>query len=398
MMATNITKVAFFVDTPFNSRDYKRYGIDLLRENGLDVEIWDFTPALNRQLHRRVQGNEGTKAKNYFLFDSKRAAVAAIDNLHQKMAIIFLLGYGAAAYPIYRAVSKKVNIVYGFLFVNKLPNIVKDNRRSLSILYRRFANIALYKVVDYLFSKIHFQAVGVRPADFVVTAGNDAIPGGQPVAVSTRRLSFHALDYDLYLDEKNKDIQGPEENNTAVFLDEYLPFHPDFIRLGVDSYAGPEEYYPQLNRFFDYLEDKFGFQVVIAAHPRSRYENHPDYFSGRAVLRGDTVKMVRGSSVVITHCSTSINFVILFEKPVIFVTSDKLQKTYEGAYIDAMAQALGKRSINLDRDIDVDMGRQLMVDKNAYRRYKNAYIKNEDSEDLPFWQLFVKYLKAAPNF
>jgi len=75
-----------------------------------------------------------------------------------------------------------------------------------------------------------------------------------------------------------------------------------------------------------------------------------------------------------------------------------LQKTYEGAYIDAMAQALGKRSINLDRDIDVDMGRQLMVDKNAYRRYKNAYIKNEDSEDLPFWQLFVKYLKAAPNF
>lgn len=397
MMETNITKVAFFTDTPFNLRDYERYGIGLLRDNGFEVEIWDFTPALNEQLHRRVQGNEATAFHNYFLFESKRAAVEAINNLQQRMAIVFLLGYGAATCPIYRAVSQKVNLLYGFLFVNKLPDIMGDNRRSLSILYRRFANIALYKVIDYLFSKLHFKAVGIRPADFVITAGNDTVPGGQPVDITTKRLSFHALDYDLYLDAKKEDIQGPEGNKTAVFLDEYLPFHPDFIRLGVDSYAGPEEYYPLLNEFFDYLEKTYGFQVVIAAHPRSRYEDHPDYFGGRSVLRGDTVKMVRGSSSVITHCSTSINFAILFEKPIIFVTSDKLQKTYEGAYIDAMAKALGKKSINLNRDIDIDIGGQLMVDGNAYRRYKNAYIKNEESEDLPFWQLFVKYLRALPD-
>ena len=396
-MATNITKVAFFIDTPFNLRDYERYGIGLLREGGFEVEIWDFTPALNEQLRQRVQVDKATTFHNYFLFESKRTAVEAINNLQQQMAIISLLGYGAATYPIYHAVSQKVNLVYGFLFVNKLPNIGKDNRRSLSILYRRFANIALYKVIDYLFSKLHFKTVGIRPADFVITAGNDTIPGGQPVDLTTRRLSFHALDYDLYLDAKKEDIQGPEENKTAVFLDEYLPFHPDFIRLGVDSYAGPEEYYPLLVKYFDYLEKTYGFQVVIAAHPRSRYENHPDYFEGRSVIRGDTVKVVRSSSVVITHCSTSINFAILFEKPVIFVTSDKLQKTYEGAYIDAMATALGKKSINLNRDIDVDIGGQLMVDRNAYRHYKNAYIKNEESEDLPFWQLFVKYLKALPD-
>jgi len=396
-METNITKVAFFIDTPFNLRDYERYGIGLLRENGFEVEIWDFTPALNEQLHRRVQVNEATTFHNYFLFKSKRSAIEAINNLHKQMTIIFLLGYSAATCPIYRAVSHKANLVYGFLFVNKLPDIIGDNRRSLSILYRRFVNITLYKVIDYFFSKLHFKAVGIRPANFVITAGNDTIPGGQPVDATTKRLSFHALDYDLYLDAKKKDIQGQEGKKTAVFLDEYLPFHPDFIRLGVDSYAGPEEYYPLLNKFFDYLEKTYGFQVVIASHPRSRYENHPDYFGGRLVRRGDTVKMVRGSSVVITHCSTSINFAILFEKPIIFITSDKLQKTYEGAYIDAMAKALGKKSINLNRDIDIDIGRQLMVDGNAYRRYKNAYIKNEESEDLPFWQLFVKYLRVLPD-
>ena len=42
----NITKIIFFIEAHFNQRDYNRFGIPVLLENGFEVEVWDFTPFL----------------------------------------------------------------------------------------------------------------------------------------------------------------------------------------------------------------------------------------------------------------------------------------------------------------------------------------------------------------
>jgi len=54
-MSSKITEIIFFIESPFNRRDYERFGIDLLKENGFQVRVWDFTPILYPEVYKRVK-------------------------------------------------------------------------------------------------------------------------------------------------------------------------------------------------------------------------------------------------------------------------------------------------------------------------------------------------------
>ena len=181
----------------------------------------------------------------------------------------------------------------------------------------------------------------------------------------------------------------------GVFLDEYLPFHPDFIHLQMAHPTTAEDYYPLLRRFFGFLEDNYGVRIIIAAHPRSRYEELPNYFGGRPVIRGKTAQMVRESEFVIAHSSTSLNFAVLFYKPVIFITTNQLEQSSQGPFIHLMASWFGKQPINIDdQPIGVDWESELRINEEAYARYRNSYIKKDNSEELPFWQIVSNKIKS----
>ena len=53
-----------------------------------------------------------------------------------------------------------------------------------------------------------------------------------PVTEKTQKIYIHQLDYDIYLNQK--ETKTPKKNQ-VVFLDEYFPFHPDYICSGTDS-------------------------------------------------------------------------------------------------------------------------------------------------------------------
>ncbi len=47
-----INRIIFIVEIRFNLRNYRRFGIELLKQNGFKVEVWDATPILNPKLFR----------------------------------------------------------------------------------------------------------------------------------------------------------------------------------------------------------------------------------------------------------------------------------------------------------------------------------------------------------
>ena len=104
---------------------------------------------------------------------------------------------------------------------------------------------------------------------------------------------------------------------------------------------------------------------------------------------------MRNSGLVICHESGSVSFAVLFDKPVIFVTFEKLNGTVTGALINFMASLFDKRPINLNANFKIDWNKEMVVNKEAYRSYRNKYIKEEGTEELPIWQTFVNYLKNA---
>ncbi|MFA6432014.1 MAG: hypothetical protein WCV91_06530, partial [Candidatus Margulisiibacteriota bacterium] len=183
------------------------------------------------------------------------------------------------------------------------------------------------------------------------------------------------------------------DEKMGVFIDEYVPFHPDYLHMKVAPFSTAEDYYPGIRRFFDHIEKVSGAHIVIAAHPRSDYAKYPDFFGGRPIIKDKTVDLIKRSAFVVTHCSTAANFAILENKPLIFITTDSLEKSMQGGWIQSMAAWAGRNVINCDRFRDIDLKKEMTVDEAAYRTYKNAFIKKNGTEDLPFWQLFSERIK-----
>ena len=89
-------------------------------------------------------------------------------------------------------------------------------------------------------------------------------------------FNFNYFDFDNYLEQKTDIITS----NTIVFLDEYLPYHPDFDLLKMEK-INANQYYKELNNFFSKIEAHTSSRVVIAAHPKANYNINP--FNNRPI-------------------------------------------------------------------------------------------------------------------
>ncbi|MFA4955707.1 MAG: hypothetical protein WC556_01875 [Candidatus Methanoperedens sp.] len=382
-----INKIIFFIESPLNQRDYNRFGFELLKKNGFELEVWDFSLILYSKILKDIKIIEPIKNEKCYSFLTWKEAQSSILNLKPDCFIVCLISYQFESYNLYKALSK-VKRPYCVFMANALPSI----KIKRSVLYfNKLRKINLLKIINLLFLQIPINYIGINPASIILAGGVKSTNYNFPINKKTKTLWLHTLDYDIYLKDRNNLVQ--KDPNMGVFLDEYLPFHPDNILLGLSIPSTAEEYYPTLCKFFDFIEKKYNVQIVIAAHPRSNYSDNPDYFGGRPVFRGKTAELVKRSGFIITHSSTSINFAVLQHKPIIFVTSNRLNKNWKGLLIELMASQLGKKPINLDNPISIDWKKELSINEEVYMNYQENYIKKTGSEELPFWQIFANHIK-----
>jgi hypothetical protein len=383
-----INKIIYFLETPFNKRDYERFGIKEMTENGFEVEVWDFAPFVYPAGYNKITVPDKIEYDNYRIFLSQREALTAIAALQTNCLIICLIPYRLSLYFIYRFLSKK-NIAYAVFRVNTLP-IVPRKRLLFSLLY--FKKINFSQIINLFFRVIPPWIIGIKPARLMLAGGlNSNNYRYFPVTEETEILWLHALDYDLYLQQKDKPYILNQK--IWVFLDENIPFADDYAHLGLDAYSSPEEYYPLIRNLFDFLEKEYDISIIIAAHPRSHYEKYSDYFGGRVVERGRTVEFIQKAQLVILHYSTAVNFAVLFKKPLVFITSDRLKRSQEGPQIEMMANYFGKAAINVSKPYAIDIEQALSINEDKYIKYKEMYIKRNDSVDLPFWDIVANKIK-----
>lgn len=383
-----INKIIFFITSPFNQRDYKRFGIEILQANGFEVEVWDFTPFLKPEVWNQVVVPDPINWDKCIPISSLGDIKSAASGITSDTFVVCMIGYSFGTFSVYKILSKN-KLPYCVFMANALPP--PNNEKKVLDLLHRIGNTTFGQIIDNLFLRIPYNWLGVRPATIILAGGSASTHYKYPIDKKTEILWLHTLDYDIYLDELKVAVETDDE--LCVFLDEYLPFHPDYIHSGLSVPAISDEYYPNLCKFFDFIENKYNVHVVIAAHPRSKYEEHPDYFGGRPVIRGKTVELVRKSKFIIAHSSTSINFAVLFHKPMIFITSNRLKESWMGPFIELMASMLGKKTIDVDNSLRIDWGEELLVNKDAYLYYKHNYIKKNDTEDLLFWQIFANHIR-----
>ena len=181
----------------------------------------------------------------------------------------------------------------------------------------------------------------------------------------------------------------------AVFIDQDACYHPEYLAKNEPVSATPEKYFPTISKGLSKISDVLGIDLCIAAHPRSSYRQlDQDYFEGIPIEYGKTGELIRNCKFVLCHHSTAIQLAILFEKPVIFVTTDELIPSSFGEWIDNFASALGKVPVNLDGDLDeINWMKELSIDIKKYREYKNKYIKIDGSPEKPYWDIVIDYIE-----
>ena len=388
----NIRRIILLVENRFTLRDCRRFGIETLQENGFLVEVWD--------VMRITYPNSSTVGNTYsdlFNFkdltslNSKQDACNMFSGLSQDDFVISLVTFRWTSLGLYRALSRSC-AKYSVSYVEPFPWPL--TKKTLTDRIRDVAGFRRATEWKYLLARLPLWFLGIKPANLMFVAGEKYLNYDYylryPVDKNTEILNIHAFDYDLYLKEKG---DSGQEESTAVFLDEFYPFHSDFTLLDRESPVKADSYYKLLNTFFDLVEKETGLSVIIAAHPRSDYQNRPDYFSGRKCIKDRTVKLIKESRLVLAHSSTAVKLANLFYKPVIFMTSLDLDKGCNGAYIKEFARGFNKNPISIDKIDNIDWQKELAVARDCYDNFRKMYIKSDKGKDLPLWQIVADRLK-----
>lgn len=402
-MNPQINKIIYIFEQPFTARIFDIYGIETLIAHGFDVEIWDLTPYLHSTFFMKIDEGESMAFDKCKKFENKRDIVAALSNVPSDALINCFIPFNRHTFFIYNMFSVK-NIKYCVSNMISFPTQCIQQKSQLTRLKSALVNATDILKQKHGVSNLYNAIVskyclpGIRPADIALLSGERSLEltNDRLIGKKTRLLWVHNHDYDVYL--KLRNIKSNIDPKLVVFLDDYLPLSTDYYYINQQPPIGVDEYYAKIRSFFDYVEMNYHVRIVIAAHPRSKYSESVNYFGGRTIIKGRTAELVQESSVVFAHMSTSINYAVLFRKPLVFITMDKLQnrtrgRYFVGAYIETIAQSLNKNPINIDDVTQLDWEKELHIDMESYARYQNNFIKKEGTPEIPFWEIFAQNLK-----
>lgn len=204
--------------------------------------------------------------------------------------------------------------------------------------------------------------------------------------------------FSVHADDMNHIINAPSETfvekgeKMAVFLDQGIPFlhntHP-----GVYNEPFPKDYldnyYSNLILTFSHIKKTYNIdKIIVALHPDAiafKKELHGK-FQGIKTIIGKTKDLIKDADLVLAHNSTSINFAIYYEKPVL-ILKDAIIYNYHPRIkklFNFYTNYLNMSSLYMDRDLNFENA-QPYIDFNKYKLYKKRFLKDNDIQENSFY-------------
>ena len=279
---------------------------------------------------------------------------------------IHLEGYN---YKLHKLISSYIkNRVYVDFWANRISlfddgDVQKDCKASKQSLVKKIEPTLkkiplLYYLVKYLELGGGSKYAAFRDEDRKLRRYYKAAPLYNRFLITVKPhtpFSINHPDYEKYLSIKDNAQRPLVEGRYVVYLDQCFPKHPSLKTENPDvdfeSLAPP--YYDSMNRFFDKVEKLYGCEVVIAGHPIANYENNP--FDGRKIIYYKTAELVASSFAVLIHCSFSVSFPILFDKPFCILSNSAIRNATEVRNnIERFSYVFKRPIIDTDNDVDVE--------------------------------------------
>jgi hypothetical protein len=376
--------VIYLITSPLSKRNYNRFGIQRWLDRGWEVKVFDFTKFLKPEFWDYVDGHKlSCEFEGLEIIEDKKSALSSICQLKAGVVFIDLIGSSRFELKIRHATKKKgVRIK---LKLGSLPSKQSDG----SIFFNIVQN-ALKNPVGF-FPKVTNKIRQLREngPNYFVVGGNAPLQNtskGNPSIIKA-----HSYDYDFFYTKK-KELES--NNNGLVFLDTDEAYHSDFVHLGIKPFVTAEKYFPLMNVSLSQIAESFGYDVRIAAHPRSDYDNKSFSYSF-SILKDQTFELIKQSRVVVSHGSTSLQWAIIMRKPIILVTTDEMKKSTFNHTTEGFALALGKEVVNLNRiPKNFNWKSQLLIDETKYYNYIETYVKESGTPEKPLWKIVIDRIET----
>ena len=94
--------------------------------------------------------------------------------------------------------------------------------------------------------------------------------------------------------------------------------------------------------------------------------------------------------MMIFHQSTSVNFAVLYKKPIQIINMDIFDIHFR-ARINFLANELSVKPLNLSKKYNMNI--KWEINEDLYNKYKLNYIKMDETLEKSVWEILLNYIK-----
>ena len=349
-------KFVLITSQVINRRNYERFALNQMEKHG-SLTIIDITEMLYPKIFE-IQIRNQMKDLDVIFVNQETKLKDAIAICESADLVISLLGrLDERTTKVYKYLSRYSDRLC-LIISGGFPSEWYGSRKNLfsrltSKIYREKSFLGVFKKIYFiLFNKVMKNPVYSR---YILSSSRKNIDEFKDFFNQDTEV-FSNCNYDYILSQKehNKII----EDRYMVFLDENLIKHTDFV-INNASVEDEEIYYEELSFLLEHIEKKYDLKVVVAAHPRSDISYTKRKLPRHEVILGETAGLVRFSEGCINHASTSINFAVIYQKPICFVTSDRMLKSRPDNAL--LASWFDKKPINMSNIHDFDNFTKMLI-------------------------------------
>lgn len=303
-------KIIIIDHEPFTVRRKAIFYVDELSKRGLEIEFWDCSSFF----HPGMLLPDTIEDKRVRKFHCLSAIEQALINTNIAQALFVVEAFNCWDNRKFFALLARYNCyiirqdMYATAVLAKTSFIKKLFHTPISV---------VFKGIIYHFKALLYKEYKRR----YHTHYNLKISSGNAASID---VHINHPDWELF--QTIKDKPALFSHPYAVFIDEYFPLHPDLLFFCKQKPGDAEHYRQVLNLFFKKVEEKYGLEIIVAAHPKSNYD--AGCFEGRKIIKGQTVQLVKDAEFVFMHSSAALSFIMMFDKPLMLISTNDYEHTH----------------------------------------------------------------------
>ncbi len=371
-----------------------------------NIIYWTILPLINKEIYKMFtrKGSRYIKEKNYKEIFSIFDLIKEKKRLPKKFYYLNLAGNFFQSSILERLLSfsggnklffeNGPEIEVKAYTINNIKNLFKNN--SFLNLFIRTIFMFVEKIKNY----ISFKISNIKPILIFVT-NNYTFQKVKNKYNKDQLIKLDSPEIELFLKAKNK---ARVYNKNIVFIDDVVEASFDYqLGYAQDTKRKSNDYWGPTEEFLKFIKYHFPKnKLLIAAHHRRNKNDIP--IKGFKFYFDRTNQLIKDAKFVLCHNSFASQIAVLFNKPIIFLTSDYYKTFHYHSYISTveLSKTLGSTRIHLGKTFKkkstlIKRIKNSKVDYSKYETYKKNYIQFPDLNFYGRWKSILKQLEEKKS-